>query len=40
MKTEEILEQVQELHVKLRKKKALLSEEIQKIDKVLGTNGG
>ena len=40
MKTEEILKQVQELHVKLRKKKALLSEEIQKIDKVLGTNGG
>jgi len=40
MKTEEILKQYQELHDSLKKKKSVLIEEIQKIDKVLSTNGG
>ncbi len=40
MKTEEILKQYQELHDSLKKKKSVLIEEIQKIDKALSTNGG
>ncbi|MDB4628282.1 hypothetical protein OAF81_00370 [bacterium] len=40
MKTEDILKQYQELHDSLKKKKSLLIEEIQKIDKALSTNGG
>ena len=40
MKTEEILNQYEELHDSLKKKKSLLIEEIQKIDKALSSNGG
>jgi hypothetical protein len=40
MKTEEILKQYEELHDSLKKKKSLLIEEIQKIDKALSSNGG
>ena len=40
MKTEEILKQYQELHDSLKKKKSVLIEEIQKIDKALSNNGG
>ncbi|MBT3596501.1 MAG: hypothetical protein HN505_11055 [Verrucomicrobia bacterium] len=40
MKTEEILQQYQELHNSLKKQKSVLLDEIQKIDKVLSANGG
>jgi hypothetical protein len=40
MKTEDILKQYLELHDSLKKQKSALLEEIQKIDKVLNTNGG
>jgi len=40
MKTEEILQQYQELHNSLKKQKSVLLDEIQKIDKALSANGG
>ena len=40
MKTEDILKQYMELHETLKKKKLVLIDEIQKIDKALSANGG